>query len=158
MLKTRPTRSFTDQACNRKVGKGGRVLVLLSLMTLFLLGGIVPRLGYLQIVEGNRNRQMADENRIRLIPKPPERGKILDRKGRILAGNKFSYSVFLWPLAAKKPEWPQTARILSRVLNIPAAEIEARVKQAGVNSPSLIRIAQGITQAQIVALEEHRNF
>lgn len=158
MLKTRSPRPLTYQAYDRVVGKQGRVLVLLSIMTVFLLGGIGARLGYLQIVEGDRNRQMADENRIRLIPKPPERGKILDRKGRILAGNKFSYSVFLWPLAAKKPEWPQTVNILSRVLNIPASEIEARVKQAGVNSPSLIRIAQGISQAQIVALEEHRNF
>ncbi len=102
MLKTRPPQPLTYQAYDRVVGKQGRVLVLLWIMTVFLLGGIGARLGYLQIVEGDRNRQMADENRIRLIPKPPERGKILDRKGRILAGNKFSYSVFLWPLAAKK--------------------------------------------------------
>ncbi len=153
MLKTR---TANYQAYDRTVGKQGRVLVFLFVMTAFLFGGIGSRLGYLQLVEGDRNRQMADENRIRLIPKPPERGKILDRKGRILAGNTFSYSVFLWPLAAKKPEWPQTVQLLSKILKIPAAEIQQRVEQAGVNSPSLIRIAQGISQAQIVALEEHR--
>lgn len=154
MLKTRSVHYLTYE---RRVGKQGRVLVFLFLMTVFLFGGIGARLAYLQLVEGNRNRQMADENRIRLIPKPPERGKILDRKGRILAGNTFSYSVFLWPLAAKKPEWPRTVELLAKILKIPAAEIQQRVKQAGVNSPSLIRIAQGISQAQIVALEEHRS-
>lgn len=153
MLKTRST-GF--QAYFRTVGKEGRGIVLLVIVSLLLVAGMGSRLAYLQIVEGQRNRQLADENRIRLIPKPPERGKILDRKGRVLAGNSFSYSVFVWPIAAKKSTWPRTLELLSEILKVPEDEINQRVQQAGVNSPSLIRVAQGISQAQIVALEEHR--
>ncbi|MDG2990000.1 penicillin-binding protein 2 [Candidatus Synechococcus calcipolaris G9] len=153
MLKTRST-GF--QAYFRTVGKEGRGIVLLVIVSLLLVAGMGSRLAYLQIVEGQRNRQLADENRIRLIPKPPERGKILDRKGRVLAGNSFSYSVFVWPMAAKKSNWPRTLELLAQILKVPEEEINHRVQQAGVNSPSLIRVAQGISQAQIVALEEHR--
>lgn len=153
MLKSRST-GF--QAYFRTVGKDGRSIVLLIIVSLLLVGGMGSRLAYLQIVEGQRNRELADENRIRLIPKPPERGKILDRKGRVLAGNTFSYSVFIWPMAAKKPTWPRTLELLAKILNVPKDEINDRVQQAGVNSPSLIRVAQGISQAQIVALEEHQ--
>lgn len=149
--------SFNYQPYQRTFGQNGRGLALMIFVSLLLFGGIGTRLAYLQIVEGQHNRKLADENRIRLIPKPPERGKILDRKGRILAGNQFSYSVFVWPIAKKRAEWPQTLELLSKILNVPAAEIEKSIEKAGYNSPSLLRIAKGITQAQIVALEEHKS-
>lgn len=124
-------------------------------ISLLMFGAIGTRLAYLQMVEGERNRQLADNNRIRLIPKPPERGKILDRKGRILAHSQFSYSLFLWPIAKTQAEWPQTLKLLSQILQIPEAGIQKRLEQAGYNSPSLVRVAQGLTQAQVVALAEH---
>lgn len=103
MLKTRPPRPLTYQAYDRVVGKQGRVLVLLSIMTIFLLGGIGARLGYLQIVEGDRNRQMADENRIRLIPKPPERGRFWIAKGGSSREISSPTRYFSGPLRRKSP-------------------------------------------------------
>ncbi len=153
---TRRVYSFNYQPYQRTIGQNGRGLGLMALVTLLLFGAIGSRLIYLQVIEGQHNRQLADENRIRLIPKPPERGKILDRKGRILAGNQFSYSVFVWPIAKRKADWPQTVQLLSEILDIPALEIEQTIEKAGYNSPSLLRIAKGITPAQIVALEEHK--
>lgn len=127
------------------------------LVSILLFGVIPARLFFLQIAQGERNRQLADENRIQLIPKRPERGKIFDRKGRILASSQFSYSVFVWPLAQSKQQWPQSVQTLSRILGIPAQEIQDKVEKAGINSPSLLRIARGISFSQIVALEEHRS-
>lgn len=138
----------------RTIGKGQQSLVLILLVSVLLVGGISSRLAYLQIITGTHNRQMAEENRIRLIPKPPERGKILDRQGRILANSQFSYSVFVWPIAQKKAEWPQTLQLLSEILNIPQPEIREQIEKAGYTSPSLIRIAKGLTPAQVVALAE----
>ena len=114
-------------------------------------------LGYLQLVEGKVNRKLADSNRIRLIPKQPERGKILDRKGRILAGSRLSHAVFLWPLARKKSDWATTIHRLSQVLNIPEASIRKRLEQAGYNSPTLLRIARSVSPAQVTALAEYGN-
>lgn len=130
---------------------------MIALVSLLLLGLIPARLAFLQIAQGKHNRELADENRIQLIPKRPERGKVFDRKGRILAGSQSSYSVFVWPLVQKKEQWPQILQTLSRILDIPAEQIQEKVKKAGVNSPSLVRVARGISFSQIVALEEHRS-
>jgi penicillin-binding protein 2 len=127
------------------------------IVSLFLLGGIGSRLAYLQLIQGDRNRQLAENNRIRLIPKQPVRGNIFDRKGKILASSRLSHAVYLWPIARKRAEWPSTLKHLSKILNIPADEIQKRLEQAGYNSPSLIRIARGISPAQITALAEYSN-
>jgi penicillin-binding protein 2 len=141
----------------RTVGRRYQSLAVMLIVSLLLGGGIVSRLVYLQLIEGSRNRQLADENRIRLIPKQPERGKILDRKGRILAGSRLSFSVFLWPVASKQADWAPRLKRLSEILNIPEADLQKRLTQVGYRSPSLLRIARGISPIQVTALAEYGN-
>jgi penicillin-binding protein 2 len=128
--------------------------MVMLMITVVMVGGIASRLAYLQILQGDRNRQLADDNRIRLIPRQPERGRILDRKGRILAGNRLSYAVFLWPIANRQQEWEPILPRLAEVLNIPLQEIEDRLEQAGYTSPVRVRIARGLSPAQVTALAE----
>ncbi|MDX2270656.1 MAG: penicillin-binding protein 2 [Cyanobacteriota bacterium] len=136
------------------VGQGYRALLLLSLTTLVLLLGLGSRLAYLQLVETSYYQQLADTNRIRLIPRPPERGRILDRQGRLLAGNQLSHSVFIWPLAQSIPEWQVTLPRLSRYLNIPLSEMTQKLEQAGYRSPFPVRIMRNASPAVIIQLEE----
>ncbi|MGF1602985.1 MAG: penicillin-binding protein 2 [Thermosynechococcaceae cyanobacterium] len=138
----------------RIVGEGLRSFVLVGLITVILFGALGSRLGVLQLLQGDRNRELANENRIRLIPKRPERGKIRDRKGRTLATSDFTYSVFVWPLVQKDPAWPRTLKILADILDIPEKNIQEPLEKAGENSPSLVRISQGLSFAQVVALSE----
>ncbi len=127
----------------------------MAAISLVMLGGIGGRLAVLQLVDGTANRELADSNRIRLIPRQPERGRILDRNGKLLAGSRLSHSVFLWPLARKRSDWNATLKRLAEVLNIPVADIQKRLEQAGYNSPFLVRIARGISPAQVTALTEY---
>jgi penicillin-binding protein 2 len=157
LLQNRQVKGFQRRSSSRTVGYGTRSFILIGIFSLLLIGMLPARLAYLQILQGTRNRELADENRIQLIPKRPERGTILDRKGRVLAGSQFSYSVFVWPNAQKRPQWPQTVQRLSQLLGIPKDEIQTKVKKAGINSPSLVRVARGIDFSQVVALEEHRS-
>lgn len=149
--------SVGRQNTTRTVGRNYQSLILMLIVSLFLVGGIGSRLAYLQLIQGDRNRQLAENNRIRLIPKQPVRGNIFDRKGKILASSRLSHAVYLWPIARKRAEWPSTLNRLSKILNIPANEIQKKLEQAGYNSPSLIRIARGISPAQITALAEYSN-
>jgi penicillin-binding protein 2 len=149
--------SLGRTSTSRTVGRNYQSLFVMLFVSLFLVGGIGSRLAYLQLIQGDRNRQLAENNRIRLIPKQPVRGNIFDRKGKILASSRLSHAVYLWPIARKRAEWPSTLKNLSKILNIPADEIQKRLEQAGYNSPSLIRIARGISPAQITALAEYSN-
>jgi len=145
---------LSQQNNARTVGRRYQSLLVMLVVSIALLGGIAGRLAYLQLLQGDRNRQLADDNRIRLIPRQPERGRILDRKGRVLAGNRLSHAVFLWPIANPKERWEKVLPQLSQILNIPLEEMQQRLEQAGYNSPVRVRIARGLSPAQVTALAE----
>lgn len=145
---------LSQQNNARTVGRRYQSLIVMLIVTVAMLGGIASRLAYLQLLQGDRNRQLADDNRIRLIPRQPERGRILDRKGRALAGNRLSHAVFLWPIANPKDRWQEILPELSKILNIPLKEMQQRLEQAGYTSPMRVRIARGLSPAQVTALAE----
>ena len=139
----------------RTVGRHQQSLILLLIITLLIFGVIGSRLAYLQLVEGNYNRQLAENNRVRLLPKPPERGNIFDRQGKVLASSRLSHAVYVWPLAPRKAHWSNTLARLAQILQMPAAEIQQRVAQAADNPTTLIRVGRDLSQAQITALAEY---
>jgi penicillin-binding protein 2 len=141
----------------RTVGRDRRALAIVLLITIFIFGGIGSRLAYLQLIEGEHLEQLAQRNRIRVIPKQPERGNIFDRNGKVLASSRLSHAVYIWPQAPKKATWEATRTRLASILNIPETEIQQRLDKAGYNSPNLIRIARDLNPAQITALAEYRN-
>ncbi|MBE9231775.1 penicillin-binding protein 2 [Cuspidothrix issatschenkoi LEGE 03284] len=127
------------------------------LFTLLMLSGIGARLVYLQIIEGKNHRVRAESNRIRIIPKQPERGNIFDRNGKLLASTRYPRSVYLWPMAHTKPSWPVVGPRLAQILEIPQEDIETILEESAVNPSSLIRIARNLNEAQITALKEYEN-
>jgi penicillin-binding protein 2 len=144
-----------DKKRELTVGNQYQSVFIMLLVSLFLFGGLGSRLAYLQILNGKKYIEQADNNRIRIIPKPPVRGNIFDRHGKVLATTRLSYSAFIWPIAQKKETWPTTLRRLSEILAIPEREIQRTVEQAGYTSPTLVRIARNLTPAQMTALEEY---
>ncbi len=146
-----------DTLRGRTVGRSFQAVFLLALVSLLLLGAFGLRLFQLQVVNGDRNRQLADTNRIRLVPKRPARGTIFDRNGKILAGSRLSHTVSIWPIALPRDQWPMVINRLSKVLNVPPDEIKKRLEQAGYESIESITIARGISPAQATALAEYTN-
>ena len=65
-----------------------------------LMAGLAGRLYQLQVVESERYRVLADENRINMQLLPPARGRIFDRFGQILAENRLNYRLVVVPEAA----------------------------------------------------------
>ncbi|AAZ96216.1 peptidoglycan glycosyltransferase [Thiobacillus denitrificans ATCC 25259] len=62
---------------------------------LLLAGVLLARAFHLQVVAHEHYIERAESNRISLVPAPPNRGLILDRKGRVLAENYSAYTVEL---------------------------------------------------------------
>ncbi len=140
---------------NRTVGQGSQSWVLMSILGLGLMGAIGSRLVYLQLSQGSKNRQVAENNRVRTVAKPPVRGNIYDRKGRLLAGSKLSHSIFIWPLATKRENWLKTRHRIAEILEMDEASIQAKVAEVGLNSTKRVRIARDLTNAQITAFQEY---
>src|SRR4051812_6894106 len=62
-----------------------------------LAATLVGRMYYLQVVQADRYRTLADDNRISVQILAPPRGRILDRFGQPLATNKQQFRVQLIP-------------------------------------------------------------
>lgn len=153
--KVNPISKVSRKQSQRDIGGWYRAFSIMALLSIFLLGGVGSRLAYLQVYQGAANRQLADNNRIRIVPKQPVRGTIFDRKGKILASSRLSHSVFVWPLAQTKDTWPATVKRLAEILNVPESAIREPVERAGYDSPTLIRVARDLTAAEITAIEEY---
>lgn len=144
-----------DRDSHRTVGRHWQSVILMLIISSVLFGGIGVRLAQLQLINGSRNRQLAENNRIRLVPKRPARGAILDRDGKVLAGSRLSHSVSIWPIALPKSRWPEVIGRLADILDISPKIIQQRLEQAGYESIESITIARGISPAQATALAEY---
>lgn len=151
----RKTSPFNPTENMRTMGKGMRAAILFLLGVLMLLGILGGRLFYLQLIEGDLNQQLAENNRIRLIAKPPERGRLFDRKGNILASSRLAHVVYLWPIAQSKDKWEPIINRLAELMGVPAQNITDKLEQEGYNSPNLVRVSTAISAKLVTVLLEH---
>ena len=70
----------------------------------------------LEVGQGEKNRDLSKKNCIRLLSQAGARGKILDRDGNVIVGNKLSYNVMILP--QKLTELDNMKSIVSRVTGI----------------------------------------
>jgi penicillin-binding protein 2 len=94
---------------------------------LLLMGGQVTVLGLLgaklyqvQVVQGGRYATLAEENRISARLIAPPRGRIIDRFGTVVAGNKLNWRALL--IAEQTDDVDGTLDSLSRLVPIPDHE------------------------------------
>ena len=139
------------------VGQKDQPVFIMLILSLFIFGAIGLRLGYLQLVEAEKYSTKADQNRTRIIPKPPVRGNLFDRHGKVLAATRLSHSAYLWPRVQKQENWPEIRALLANILNISENDLQVKVENEGYDSPTLIRISRYLTPAQITAIEENRD-
>ena len=70
---------------------------LFVLLSLAVLGA---RMVHLQVVQHDQLAQRAENNRIAVLPLPPNRGRIVDRHGVVLAANYSAYTLEITPARA----------------------------------------------------------
>ena len=93
MLETKQDQS-QDKIFNRRA-------VLLATGQLTIFAGLSARMYYLQVLEADRYRVLAEENRISLRLLPPPRGVVFDRRETPLAINVQIYRLVVVPEQTK---------------------------------------------------------
>jgi penicillin-binding protein 2 len=135
-------------------GGGLRAITLLGIGAV-LLSALVLRLVLLQLVEGGERREQAENNRIRLLPKAPERGELLDRYGKVLVSSQLTYSLFLDPLQVRPRKWPAVLERLAPYTGMSTEEMYRKLRIAGFRSPYPVRLLQGLDPAFVIRMKEH---
>ena len=117
-----------------------------------LVSALIGRLYYLQVVESDRYKTLADENRINLRLLAPPRGYIVDRNGEPLAVNDKSYRVVI--VGEKAADVSETLVKLSSILPL---DEEARTRiegEVGKNRSFIpVTIAENLTWRQVAQIE-----
>ena len=121
-----------------------------------LIGLLLARAWYLQIVTGHAYRELADNNRVRVVGVPPQRGFIYDRRGRLLVDNTPGFTLYLVLEDAPTPLDPLLER-LAPYLGMTDEDIHDRVtnrRSGGPYTPVLIK--SHLTLKEVALIESHR--
>lgn len=94
-----------------------------------LLSVLGARMYQLQVVQADRYATLAEENRINLRLLPPPRGRILDRRGRLLAINRQNYRVLMTVERADAAE--STLNALARFIYIGDGDRKRVLREIG---------------------------
>lgn len=119
------TRDQTRSFSRRALLIGGA-----QLMAFGLIGG---RLYQLQVIDADRYRMLAEDNRVNLELLPPLRGRITDRFGTVLAGNRRTLGVVIVPEQTNGVE--DTLDQLSRIVPLSDDRRASIMKEVKRNRP-----------------------
>src|SRR3954454_9251242 len=97
---------------------------------MLLLGGaeaaigtmLIGRMGWLSIAQNQKYQLLSESNRVQLMPVPPRRGWIIDRKGKPIAINKASFRVDIIPQQLEKGR--DVVGALAKLLQLPPDEVD----------------------------------
>lgn len=98
-----------------------RRALILGAAQIGLIGTLAGRLYYLQVIQADRYRMLADDNRISIRLLPPPRGEIVDRFGVPLAINEKNYRVVI--VREQSGDVPLTLERLGRIIDLPEREV-----------------------------------
>jgi penicillin-binding protein 2 len=127
-----------------KVGLAAVALTLLSLMI-----GLVK----LQVVEHSELKAQSENNQIRVMPTVPRRGLILDREGRVIVGNRPSYTV---SVVASEIAPKQTIPNLAKLIRLDSTKVSARVRRNMVSRYQPSPVKRDISDTVLAIIEEQK--
>ena len=125
-------------------------MLFLHIIVSVLMIVLVLRLGWLQIVEGEKYQAIANKQHTSDLVVPSKRGTIYDRNGKELAMTTVKSRVWANPYLIDSPE--ETARKLSTLLDLEESDLLERLSRENTTLVSLARRVDDDMVASIRAL------
>src|SRR5438309_628924 len=143
---------FVDGSQNLRVR-----LRIIQVLALILLGVLGVRLYMLQVVNGARYAEVAENQRSRLLPIPAPRGVIFDREGNALVDSRPIYSIILSREDTKSIDRNSLVQPLSLGLEIDPQILRERFDQVK-SQPAFesILIKEDAAQRDIAWVDAHQ--
>jgi penicillin-binding protein 2 len=122
-------------------------LILLCLTFLFLGGGLVK----LQLIDHTELAAQSEENRIRVVPITPRRGRVYDRDNRVIIDNRPSYTV---SVVASEEVKDQTLPQLAALIGLDTLQLRKRISKNMVSRYQPAPVKRDIPFETVAVLEE----
>ncbi|HWM44964.1 MAG TPA: penicillin-binding protein 2 [Burkholderiales bacterium] len=122
---------------------------------LVAFGILIGRFFFLQVVQHDHYRSKAEDNRISIVPIPPNRGLVIDRNGVVVARNYSGYTLEIFPRRVKSVE--ATIDELSELIEITPKDL-ARFKRLTVETrnPESLPIRTRLTDEEVAKFAANR--
>ncbi len=122
---------------------GGQVVVV---------SGLIGRLYYLQVVEADTYRMLADENRINMRLLPPLRGRITDRFGEGLAVNRQTYQLAL--VSEQTDSVAETLERIAALIELSESDVRWVLKETSRRSDFVpVTVRTGLSWSEVTRIE-----
>ncbi|MDE0308477.1 MAG: penicillin-binding protein 2 [Acidiferrobacterales bacterium] len=145
----------SDYVRSRIIARG-RVLLSFAIVGLFI-SILLGRLVYLQVIDYSNLSARSSQNRIEIVPIAPVRGRIYDRNGNLLAGNKTVFSLRIIP--ANVADIDTLLSDISAIVPVSENERQAFGNSLRVNSsfePQILKYHLDDHQVGRLAVERYR--
>lgn len=131
-------------------------LAIFGIMLVAAFVALFSRLWFLQVLAADQYRDLAKNNRVRLLHSEPERGRILDRNGEVIVENRPSNAVTVDRQILDNPrEQKRILRKLSVLLDIPMTDINKRLNDVTVSPYKPVAIANDISFSDKSVIREN---
>jgi penicillin-binding protein 2 len=126
-----------------------------GIVMLVAFGILLARFVFLQVVQHDHYSSKAEENRISIVPIPPNRGLITDRNGVVVARNYSGYTLDIFPRRVKSVE--ATIDELSELIEVTPRD-RARYKRLTVETrnPESLPIRTRLTDEEVAKFAANR--
>jgi penicillin-binding protein 2 len=129
-------------------------LGVLGIVVVSLFAVMFARLWYLQVLAAPQYQTIAQNSHIRFVEQEAPRGRILDRRGRVLVDNRVSNVVEL--NRALVTDRDQVLARLSALLGKPVADLQKRLTDPRFSPYKPIPLAEDVPKATVVYVREHQ--
>ncbi|MFQ5693784.1 MAG: penicillin-binding protein 2, partial [Nitrospinota bacterium] len=148
-MKFRKLRRAQSQA---RRGSINRRLMVEGVVVLSLIGVLIIRLWVLQVIRGDEFRRRSENNRIETKTTAGLRGKILDRAGRLLAGNRPAFQLALIPRSV--PDLAETLKRLEAHTGLDPRWARAQIARGNPFRPIVVQ--KDLSREAVAQVMEHR--
>jgi penicillin-binding protein 2 len=129
-------------------------LTILAVVVFCLFASLFARLWYLQVINAPAAQAAAQSNGVRLVYEDAPRGRILDRKGRVLVDNRVSEVVTMSRDTATRE--PAVMSRLAALLGVSYDELRHLVNDRRYSPYRPVPLAQDVDKTKIVYIREHQ--
>lgn len=135
-------------------------LGIVGVVTLSLFAALFARLWFLQVLNAGEYEVAAERNQQRVIPLPAPRGRILDRNGAILVGNRASNVVTVNRAELDRQSEAERGDVIERlavVVGRPPAALTDRLDDQRFGPFTPVPVAEDVPEEALIELRERRH-
>ena len=132
----------------------GLRLAILGVVVLSLFSAMLARLWYLQVLAAPTYQAEAQLNSVRFIYSDAPRGRILDRNGKVLVGNRVAPTVIVDRTELAKH--PELVPRVATLVNVPEEELKKRIADPRYSPFKPIPVASDVPKETLLYLRENQ--